>query len=270
MQEEPQTFLISEQAKPSASFAKKLLFLITGLLGIGSVLATLFVLYHAFLVIGPEMSSDRFFIFKTLNPEERGTFNSLKLYDSYRIFFIHLPSALASGMISIIMAACALFYLLSKNSRWETFLVAATQVGIVSCFITMVTGYFWAEFAWGQGWTWEPRLTSTLILWLSYIALFALRASLTDPIKRRTFTAAYALLTLPIYPLVSKAIDIFGKTSHPADFKDLLASPEVAELRGTAIPALLGLFLFFILVRYLQLRLEEEAFSLQYKLNSDT
>lgn len=220
---------------------------------------TLYVVMQAFTVLEPHAPSGSFTIFGV---PEGG--NPQKLWDSYRIFFLHLPSALSAMTASLFMGAGGLLYLISRHPRWDALTVAGAEMGIASCFITMATGYFWGEFAWGNGWTWEPRLTSALVLWLSYIALVLLRQGVDNPEKRRTYTAAYGLLTLPLYFLVKKSIEIFGNISHPASLGDLMGEDNaVSQLLSMARPSVVLVFIALVVLRYWQRRVEYRSNQLE-------
>ncbi|NUQ35965.1 MAG: cytochrome c biogenesis protein CcsA [Planctomycetaceae bacterium] len=235
----------------SSTFAR-VYFPLTLLVGAAGLGLTLCVLYHALIVLDPHMPDGSFAIFA---PPETPQANPMKLYDSYRIFFVHLPCALTTALMSMVMAAAGVLYLISRHRRWDALLMAAVEVGAVTCLLTMVTGYIWGDFAWGKGWTWEPRLTSTLILWLSFIALMMIRGAVEDERKKRMFSAVYGLATVPLYPLVSRSIEMFGRMSHPESLESLLRVNEISELSAVAKPALILFFLFFLMVRYWQLRL---------------
>lgn len=241
--------------KPATTFTRIYtpLTLLVGAAGLG---LTLYVLYQAFLVLDSHMPEGSFAIFA---PPDTPQANPMKLYESYRIFFIHLPCAMTTALMTVLMAMAGVLYMISRHRRWDAMLIAATEVGVVSCFLTMATGYIWGEFAWGKGWTWEPRLTSTLILWLSLVALLMLRAGVDNPEKKRMFSAIYGIATVPLYPLVSKSIEIFGREAHPEDLKSLLTGNEISDLKTLAEPAIILFFLFFVMLRYWQLRLSADA-----------
>ncbi len=222
----------------------------------------IWVMHQALFEIPPHINSQAFFI---IEPEQP-LLNSQMLYDSYRIFFVHLPSAYSAAIMSVLIGVGGLLTLISRRSHWELMTVAAAQVGIVACFVTMATGYFWGAFAWGgQGWHFnDPRLSATLVLWLSYISLVLIRNSIDDPVRRRNFTAIYGLMTVPLYPLVSRAIEIFGKVVHPISLTDLTGSGgPVAALKNNSVPTMILLLLGFALLRYLQLRVAEDSKSVR-------
>lgn len=227
---------------------------LTLVLIIGGCLGMAYVLYASLLGLAPHNPEG--FNFVLFAPDG----NSKPLFSSFKIFFVHLPSAMATMTLSIVMAIGAVLYLISKKRVWENLVVAAAQLGLVSCFIVMATGYFWGDYAWdGQGWNWEPRLTSALVLWLSYLALLVVREGMPDGNKRATFTAVYGLMTVPLYPLVSKSITLFGNKSHPVSLSEFGSSDAVNALRASSTPLLLMLFVGLLLLRFWQLQLSHET-----------
>lgn len=241
-------------APPRWLFQASMALIVAGILGLG------YVLYQSLLVLEPHNPSGSIFVY--FPPDG----NSQQLFTSYRIFFVHLPSAMASATVSILMAVGGVLYLISRKRHWESLIIASTQVGLVACFITMATGYFWGDFAWGTGWTWEPRLTSALVLWLSYVALLVVHRSMDSGPKRGMTAAVYGLFTVPLYPLVSKSIEWFGRISHPESLSKLASGDAVNALRSVATPLLLLLFVGLVALRYWQLELAAESRRLAQKI----
>lgn len=193
----------------------------------------------------------------------------ISLYESYRIFFVHLPAAYATAACCGLMAIGGVFSLLTKKQGWDTLTVSAAETGLLCGAIVLLTGSFWADFAWGSGkigsgWNWEPRLTTTLILWLAFAALLVLRRSVDNPRQRRVVTAVYGILAAPLYPLVQKAIEI-GQTSHPRSFSSLLSAPEIAATKQVASVGVALALLSVAALRFawnrLQERIEQEKAS---------
>lgn len=185
----------------------------------------------------------------------------INLYESYRIFFIHLPSAYATALCCAICLVGGVFWLLTRRPAWEALVVASAEVGLITGAVVLLTGTFWADYAWGSGrigsgWNWEPRLTTMLILWLAFAALLVLRRSMDTPRQRSMTTAVYGILLGPLYPLVSKAIEI-GQTSHPRSFSDLLSAPEVAITKNVASIGVLLVFVALISLRFANHRLAQ-------------
>jgi heme exporter protein C len=186
----------------------------------------------------------------------------INLYESYRIFFVHLPSAYATAICCLLSLVGGVMWLLTRKDKWEALTVSAAEVGLFTGAIVLLTGTMWADYAWGSGrlgsgWNWEPRLTTMLILWLSFAALLVLRKAMDTPRQRSAMTAVYGILLGPLYPLVSKAIEI-GQTSHPRSFSDLLSAPEIAVTRNVAALAIGVALLALVALRYQWNRLGQQ------------
>ncbi len=101
--------------------------------------------------------------------------------DVFRIFFYHFPSWVGMGLFYAINLACSLVYLAVRNRNHELAIkadalaVTSAEMGVVFCLIGLVTGSLWGRAVWGIWWTWDARLTSTLVLWLIYVAYLLLR-----------------------------------------------------------------------------------------------
>jgi len=186
----------------------------------------------------------------------------VNLYESYRIFFIHLPAAYATAACCLLTLTGGVMWLLSRKDKWEALVVAAAEVGMLTGAIVLLTGTLWADYAWGSGrigsgWNWEPRLTTMLILWLSFAALVVLRKAMESPRQRSAVTAVYGILLGPLYPLVSKAVEI-SRTSHPRSFSDLLSAPEIALTKNVASVAVALALLALVALRYQIGRLDQQ------------
>lgn len=176
------------------------------------------------------------------------------LYESYRILFIHLPSAYTTALCCGLGLVGGVMFLLTRQDKWDALTISAAEIGLVAGAITLLTGSFWADYAWGtgrigSGWNWEPRLTTMLILWLAFAAILAMRSSIPALALRQKLTAVYGILVAPLYPLVQKAIEI-GQTSHPRDLSDLTSAPEITTTKWVASICILLVFAAAIALRF--------------------
>ena len=88
---------------------------------------------------------------------------------SQRIFYFHVPLAWI-GMVSIIVVGVASVALLvSGNNKWDALAYSSAELGVIFATLILVTGAIWAKPVWGVWWSWDPKLTTTLILWFIYI-----------------------------------------------------------------------------------------------------
>src|SRR6202050_1981010 len=131
-----------------------------------------------------------------------------------RIFYFHAPTAWAGMDAFAITFIANIAYLVTKRPKWDWIGVAAAEVGLVCTTVVLLTGPIWAHPVWGIWWTWDARLTSTLILWLLYVSLLILRNLISDPERRSVFTAIYGIFLFLDVPLVYFSIRIW-RTQHP-------------------------------------------------------
>jgi heme exporter protein C len=112
------------------------------------------------------------------------------------------------------MGLCAGMYLVNRSLKWDHWAQAATEVGWLCTTLTLVTGSAWAHEAWGTWWTWDPRLTSSLVLWIAYAGIVLVRGSIDDPHRRARIGGLLALVAACDVPLVIMATRWF-RGVHP-------------------------------------------------------
>lgn len=133
--------------------------------------------------------------------------------DVQRIFYYHVPSAWTAFLLFTINFFASVWYLIGRNLKADAIAVVTAEVGVVFCTVVLVTGPLWARPVWGIWWTWDVRLTSTLVLWLIYISYLMLRRFSTSG-QTPVLAAALAIFGALDVPLVYFSIWIF-RTQHP-------------------------------------------------------
>ncbi len=111
-----------------------------------------------------------------------------------RLFYIHLGTYYTAFWLFGAGVLSGAAYLRTKHTRWDIWGRSCIEVGLWFLSITIVTGMFVARPVWGVYWTWDPRLTSVAIMWLTYLAYFFLRGALDDSDMQRRFAAVYAMV----------------------------------------------------------------------------
>jgi heme exporter protein C len=131
-----------------------------------------------------------------------------------RVFYFHVATAWV-GMLGFIFAAViAAIYLKTKDMKWDIIGLAAVEISLVFFFITLVLGSIWARPIWNAWWTWEPRLTTAVILEMIYLAYLLLREGIEDPERRARFGAVYTLFGAISVPITFFSIR-YLRTIHP-------------------------------------------------------
>lgn len=131
-----------------------------------------------------------------------------------KIFYFHVSSALTLFVAFGINFVFSITYLINRKSNYDLLAASAAEIGLVFCTITLLSGPIWARSAWDTWWSWEPRLTSTLILWLMYVGYFILRSAL-DGDNKKTYSAVLGIIAYLDAPIVYYAVDIWQEGLHP-------------------------------------------------------
>ena len=133
--------------------------------------------------------------------------------DVYRIIYYHVPSAWTAFVFLAVNFVASIVYLVRRNLKADAVAVSAAEVGLVFCTVVLVTGPIWARPVWGIWWTWDWRLTSTLVMWLIYISYLVLRRFSSGG-QTAVLAAALAVFGGLDIPLVYFSIWFF-RTQHP-------------------------------------------------------
>jgi len=130
-----------------------------------------------------------------------------------RIFYYHVPSAWTAFILFFINFGASIYYLIKRCPTADIVALVCAEVGVVFCTVVLVTGPIWARPVWGIWWTWDMRLTSTLVLWLIYVSYLFLRRFSSSG-QTPVLAAALAVLGALCVPFVYFSIWFF-RTQHP-------------------------------------------------------
>jgi heme exporter protein C len=134
--------------------------------------------------------------------------------DVQRIFYYHVPSAWTAFLLFLINFVASLVYLIKRNTKADIVALVSAEVGVVFCSVVLVTGPIWARPVWGIWWTWDMRLTLTLVLWLIYVSYLVLR-HFSSGSQTPLIAAVLAIFGALDVPLVYFSIWYF-RTQHPS------------------------------------------------------
>lgn len=130
-----------------------------------------------------------------------------------KIFYVHLPCALLFLIAALICGgSSAVFLLGGRKPGADRAAVAAAELAILFGLLTIVTGPLWGRKAWGVWWAWEPRLTSTLVMWLLFGA-YALVRRFGGP-GSEVLSAGVGMFGMALVPFVYWSVN-FWRTLHP-------------------------------------------------------
>lgn len=178
-----------------------------------------------------------------------GQMVTTKLLLSQKIFYLHVPVAVASFVAMGVAAFHALRFLMTKDRAHDVRSRTAMRITLVFIVATMISGDLWTRFEWGVWWVWEPRLTTYFILMLLVIGYFVLRNALDDPEKAARFAAVFCIVAFVDAPISFLITRLVPSSVHPVVFRTDSGLPPLM-----LIPFLLGmagvLMIAFALYRY--------------------
>jgi len=169
-----------------------------------------------------------------------------------KIFYFHVPVGWL-GMLAIFgVGIASIMFLITKDYKWDDLAFSFAQVGIIFASLIIITGALWAKPVWGVWWTWDPKLTTTVVLWFIFSAYLLLRNLITDKRRSALIGSIIAVLGSIDAPLIYFA-SILWRTAHPELNIGPLAEDD-SSLPGTMlltffVSLIMHTYLFIILIR---------------------
>jgi len=183
-----------------------------------------------------------------------------------RIFYFHLPPAIICYLALLVSVVTGLIFIRTKDFKYDALSESGALLGLVYGLITLISGAIWANATWGVYWNWDPRETTTLILWFAYLGYFLLRMSIENPERRASSAAVFNILAFMTVPL-SYVSFILWPSLHPR----LGGDDGGLGLTGTMVQALVmniigGIFVFgYVLKKTYDLRIKRDEYKIKLR-----
>lgn len=173
---------------------------------------------------------------------------------SQRILYFHVPLALIGFVGFFLVFVGSVLYLWRGADRWDALAVASAEVGVLFTTLMLVTGSIWAKPVWGTWWTWDPRLTTSFVMWMIYVGYLLLRAYSPAGGQGSRYAAILGIVAFINVPIVYMAT-VWWRTIHPPQVVGPAAEAGgMDERMGAALmvsmAAFLLLFAYLVLERY--------------------
>jgi len=182
---------------------------------------------------------------------------------SQRIFYVHMGAATVAGLAFCAAATASVLYLATRALRWDRLAASSVEIGTVFTSMLLVTGVIWGRVAWGVWWTWDPRLTATLMMWVLFIGYQVLRQVPMPDDRRARLSAAAAVIFFLDVPLDYltvrwwRSIHPIVITSHGVHMQPVMTAAMVVTM-----VAMLSWYVAWMQVRMRLWRIEEGVQSL--------
>ncbi|WP_372966004.1 heme ABC transporter permease CcmC [Marinobacter sp.] len=176
--------------------------------------------------------------------------------NSYRIIFIHVPTAFLAQSIYIMMAFAAVVTLVWRMKLADVFVKSIAPVGLMFTFLSLFTGAVWGKPTWGTWWVWDARLTSMLILLFLYGGVIALDRAINDEKSAARAVAVLVLVGVVNIPIIKYSVNWWNTLHQPATFT-LTEKPSMpTEMWVPLLLSVLGLYLLFGWLACLRMKTE--------------
>jgi heme exporter protein C len=148
-----------------------------------------------------------------------------------RIFYFHVPVAWVSFLAFFVTFIFSILYLWKRETRWDSLACASAEIGVIFTTLVLITGPIWAKPVWGVWWTWDARLTTSLVLWLIYIGYLLVRNLSGEPSRGARYGAVIGIVGFIDVPIVFIAVNLW-RTQHPSTmiFEGGLETPMLLTL----------------------------------------
>ncbi len=175
--------------------------------------------------------------------------------DVQRIVYVHVPAAWVAYLAFTVVLIGSIAYLRSGSRHWDALAHASAEVGVLFSAFNLMTGMMWGRPIWGTFWTWDPRLTTTFVLFLIYVGYLAFRALATDPSHGARISAVIGIVGFVDIPIVHFSA-VWWRGLHPVrTLIDPGGSPPPPQMLVTII-LMAGVFtLLYALLLSLRIRL---------------
>lgn len=165
-----------------------------------------------------------------------------------KIFYFHLGLAAAAFLSFFVAFLAGILYLVRRQRVWDERGAAAVEIGVLFTTLVLLTGSIWGRPIWNTWWTWDPRLTTSLILWFIFAACLILRSAVEQEQKRAVFCAVMAIVGFVDVPVVFLSARLW-RSIHPTVIRSEGIALEPAMLITLAVSLTAMLILWAALFR---------------------
>ena len=169
--------------------------------------------------------------------------------DLEKIIYVHVPAAWIMSLTFAVVLFYSLRYLWKGRETDDLAAAAAAEVGTLFNGLTLLLGMLWAKPTWGVWWTWDARLTSTLVLFLIFVGYLSLRAFVDEPERRAQWSAAVGVLGAINVPIVYMSVRWWRTIHQIQSTPDTVDALYVLSLRANAF-AFLFVMIYLVRRRY--------------------
>jgi heme exporter protein C len=176
--------------------------------------------------------------------------------DVQRIFYFHVPLAWTSYLAFFVVFVASAAYLVKRAPLMDAIARSSAEVGLLFTTMMLITGSLWARPIWGTWWSWDARLTTTLLLWFIYVGYLMLRASIDDDGRAARYAAVIGIVGAVDVPIIHQSV-VWWRSLHPESVVLASGGPAMPTSMLVALLISLGAFtVLYVVLTLLRTRLE--------------
>ena len=142
--------------------------------------------------------------------------------DVQRIFYFHVAAGWVSFLAFFVVFICGIIFLKTGSARWDRLALSSAELGVLFLTMVLLTGPLWAKPVWNTWWSWDARLTTSLVLWLIYVAYLMVRHYASDRERGARFAAVFGIIGFLDVPIVYMSIRWWRTLTGPAPGREFL------------------------------------------------
>ncbi|MEA2641241.1 MAG: heme exporter protein [Chloroflexota bacterium] len=161
-----------------------------------------------------------------------------------RIYYFHVPMAIMAYVAFFVVLVASVMYLRTREMKWDRRARASVEIGVLFTTLTLITGSIYGKPIWNTWWTWDARLTSTLVLWFIYVGYIMLRSYTPELEQGARFGAVLGIVGFIVVPINYMSVT-WWRTLHPEAIilQPTPAAPPAAT--ETLLVSMLAAFLLY-------------------------
>jgi len=170
-----------------------------------------------------------------------------------KIFYFHVPSVWIAGIAYLVVMISGVNFLITKKNYWDYVGYASAELGTIFCGLVLITGPIWATPIWGYSWSWEPRLTTVLIMFLIYLGYFSLRNFGKAQSMIKSICASIGILAFLNVPIIYFSVKFWAEEIQLHPQPEMLKQPD--DIYFTFIFSLIIFLLIYIYLLFYRIHI---------------
>jgi heme exporter protein C len=179
------------------------------------------------------------------------------LHETIRVVFFHVPMWIAMFVLFLMSVVFSVMYLRTSKIKYDFFAVECVNVGLIFFVFGLISGMAWAQMAWGEAWSNDPKQTMSVIAFLLYAAYIILRSAMDEQQKRAKISSIYNVFAFPMMIVLLIILPRLTDSLHPGNGGNPAFGKydSNSQIKSVLYPAFIGWALIAVWIASLRYRI---------------